>query len=271
MMSPALPGARATAVAIMLATAPALADIPLSGALQQGGLAVGRAAPGSIVSLDGRPVRVAADGRFVLGFGRDAPPRLTLVVDGKAQNLAIARRDWAVQRIDGLPKDKVTPDPKVMERIRAEAALVAERRDRDTVVPHFLGGFAQPADGPVSGVFGSQRILNGEPRAPHSGADIAAPAGAPVRAAADGVVSLAHAGLYFTGMTVMLDHGHGLSSVYAHLSAIDVAEGQPVRCGEVIGKVGATGRATGPHLHWGVSWFEQRLDPEVVIQTFGSP
>lgn len=247
------------------------AEVPLSGALEQGGIAIGQARPDSAVTLGERSVRVAADGRFVLGFGRDAPARLILTVDGVAQTIAIRKRDWQIQRIDGLPPDKVTPDPKVMERIRTEAKLVAERRDRDTPRPSFLTGFAAPAAGRISGVFGSQRILNGEPRSPHSGTDIAAPAGTPVQAAADGLVSLAAPDLYFTGMTVMLDHGHGLSSVYAHLSAITVSEGQAVRRGETIGKVGATGRATGPHLHWGMSWFDQRLDPEVVIQTFGAP
>lgn len=253
--------------AVLLLAAAAHAEVPLKGALEQGGIAVGQARPGSVVTLEGRAVRVAGDGAFVIGFGRDAPARQTLVVDGAPQTLVIAKRDWRVQRIDGLPKDKVTPDPKVLERIRAESRLVAERRDRDSPQSWFLGGFIQPAEGVVSGVFGSQRILNGEPRAPHSGTDIAAPTGAPVRAAAGGVVSLAHDDLYFTGRTVMIDHGHGLSSVYAHLSAITVAEGQTVAQGQIIGKVGATGRATGPHLHWGVSWFDQRLDPEVVIRT----
>lgn len=252
---------------LVVLAGPARADVPLSGALEQGGIAIGQAVPGARVTLDGRPVRVAGDGRFVLGFGRDAPARLVLVVDGHDQPLTLARRDWPVQRIDGLPPAKVTPDAKAMERIRAEARLIAERRDRDSASAGFLGGFAAPADGAVSGVFGSQRILNGEPRAPHSGTDIAAPAGAPVRAACDGVVSLAQPDLYFTGMTVMVDHGHGLSSVYAHLSAITVAEGQMVRRGDTIGKVGASGRATGPHLHWGVSWFDQRLDPETVLRT----
>ena len=260
---------RNVALAVLLFAPPALADVPLSGALEQGGIALGRTVPGAAVTLGGRSVRVDGDGRFVLGFGRDAPARLTLVVDGQDQTLTIARRDWPVQRVDGLPQAKVTPDAKALERIRTEAKLIAERRDRDSATAWFLGGFAAPADGVVSGVFGSQRILNGEPRAPHSGTDIAAPAGAPVRAAADGAVSLAHHDLYFTGMTVMIDHGHGLSSVYAHLSAVTVAEGRMVRRGDVIGRVGATGRATGPHLHWGISWFDQKLDPETVIRTLG--
>jgi murein DD-endopeptidase MepM/ murein hydrolase activator NlpD len=261
---PALPGL------LFLLASPAVAEVPLSGALEQGGLAVGQARPGAQVSLENRRVSVDEAGRFVLGFGRDAPARLRLVVDGVEQTVAIQPRDWPVQRIDGLPPAKVTPDAKALERIRAETKLIAERRDRDSPASWYLGGFAQPADGVVSGVFGSQRILNGEPRAPHSGTDIAAPAGAAVRAAADGVISLAHRDLYFTGMTVMIDHGHGLSSVYAHLSAITVKEGQTVRRSQDIGRVGATGRATGPHLHWGVSWFDQKLDPETVLKTLSA-
>lgn len=256
--------------------APAQADpsgtaIALHGALEQGGLAIGRAAPGSRVFLDGRELRVAADGSFVLGFDRGAPAEAVLVLrrpDGTeaVRRLAVVARDWPVQRIDGLPPKKVTPDPAGLARIRTEGALIAAARERDTDRPWFVGGFAAPAAGPVSGVFGSQRILNGEPRAPHSGTDIAAPAGSPVRAAADGVVSLVHPDMFFTGVTVMIDHGHGLASVYAHLESAVLAAGRAVRRGDTIGRVGASGRATGPHLHWGVSWFGVRLDPETVLR-----
>lgn len=259
---------------LLLLALPAAAETVLTGAVEQGGLVLGRAEPGSKVSLDGRPLRVAADGSFVFGFGREAPPEARLSVRTPAGAveetlLAVRERAWPVQRIDGLPPDKVTPDPQQLERIRREAALVAERRRRDSGGTGFAAVFVAPADGVVSGVFGSQRILNGQPRAPHSGTDIAAPAGAPVRAAAPGVVSLAHPDLFFTGRTVMIDHGHGLSSVYAHLSEIAVGEGQTVESGQVIGRVGASGRATGPHLHWGVSWFDERLDPETVVASHG--
>lgn len=259
---------------LLLLALPAVAETALTGAVEQGGLVLGRTEPGSKVSLDGRPLRVAADGSFVFGFGREAPPEARLSVRTPAgaveeMLLAVRERAWPVQRIDGLPPDKVTPDPQQLERIRREAALVAERRRRDSGGTGFAAAFVSPAEGAVSGVFGSQRILNGQPRAPHSGTDIAAPAGAPVRAAAAGVVSLAHADLFFTGQTVMIDHGHGLSSVYAHLSEIAVGEGQTVESGQVIGRVGASGRATGPHLHWGVSWFDVRLDPETVVASHG--
>jgi murein DD-endopeptidase MepM/ murein hydrolase activator NlpD len=254
----------------VLLSASAHAETTLSGRLEQGGIALGRAEAGSAVSLDGRGVPVDADGRFLLGFGREAAPEAVLEVRHatgavETRRLTVAKRPWPVQRIDGLAPDKVTPDPRQLARIKAEAELVAVRRSTVSLQPLFLSGLAPPADGPVSGVFGSQRILNGEPRAAHSGTDIAAPAGATVRAVADGVVVLAAPDLFFTGRTVMIDHGLGLQSVYAHLSAILVAEGSHVKRGEAIGRVGASGRATGPHLHWGASWLDVRLDPETVL------
>lgn len=243
----------------------ARAEVSLEGRAEQGGLMVGRAPPGAVVTLDGRPVPTDAEGRFLIGFGREAPAQAVLTVGGERRILAVAKRDWPVQRIDGLPPDKVTPDPAQLARIKAEADLVAERRSHVTAEARFLAGLAAPAEGRISGVFGSQRVLNGEARAPHSGTDIAAPIGAPARSVGDGVVVLAHPDLFFTGRTVMIDHGLGLISVYAHLSRLDVAEGRSVVKGETIGAVGASGRVTGPHLHWGVSWLDVRLDPETVL------
>jgi murein DD-endopeptidase MepM/ murein hydrolase activator NlpD len=262
---------RPLALLLLILAAPAVADTVLQGAFEQGGLVLGRTDPENSVSLDGRPLRVAADGSFVFGFGRDAAATALLAVrtpDGRREErvIEVRRRAWSVQRIDGLPEEKVTPDPQRVERIRAEAALVAERRKVESARMGFRDGFSAPAEGRISGVFGSQRILNGAPRAPHSGTDVAAAAGAPVHAAAAGVVTLAHPDLFFTGKTVMIDHGHGLSSVYAHLSEIAVREGQAVAKGQRLGRVGASGRATGPHLHWGVSWFDERLDPETVLK-----
>lgn len=257
---------RALPLMLSLLAALPVHALELRGRVEQGGLALGQTRPGAVVTLDGRPVPVDGDGRFVLGFGRDAAAQAVLAVDGQPQNLAVARRDWLVQRIDGLPAAKVSPDPAQLARIAEENRLIAERRQHIGPTALFLDGLAAPADGVVSGVFGSQRVLNGEARAPHSGTDVAAPTGAPVRAVAAGTVSLAHADMFFTGQTVMIDHGLGLQSVYAHLSRTDVTEGQQVAKGQVIGAVGASGRATGPHLHWGVSWLDVRLDPETVTQ-----
>lgn len=252
---------------VSLATAAQSAE--LTGRLEQGGIVLGRARAGAPVTLDGRPVPVDGEGRFLLGFGREAAPQAMLRIDGDTHQLIVARRDWPVQRIDGLPPAKVTPDPAQSARIEAEAELVAAKRAQVPSPALFLAGLSPPAEGVVSGVFGSQRILNGAARAPHSGTDIAAVPGAPVKAVADGTVILAHGDLFFTGQTVMIDHGLGLQTVYAHLSRLDVAEGERVARGQIIGAVGATGRATGAHLHWGASWLDIRLDPQTVMAVLG--
>lgn len=245
--------------------------LEIHGEPQQGGLVMGRAAAGERVFLDGAAVPVDREGRFALGFGRDAGPRAEVKAvrpDGATESLTlqVRPREWQVQRIEGLPQDKVTPPKALLERIAADNRAVAKARESRRAVAEFLGGFRLPVAGArVSGVFGSQRILNGEARAPHSGLDLAAPEGTPVVAAAAGVVSLAHPDMVFTGKTVMVDHGLGVQTVYAHLSRIDVTVGERVAAGAPLGRVGATGRATGPHLHWGASWLDRRLDPEALL------
>ena len=260
-----------TILFLIAASFPAWAvELSFSGLFAQGGLVVGKTVPGSTVSVDGSPVRVSPDGEFLIGFDRDAGSAVEIHVtdpsgNSEVRRMAVADRDFPVQRIDGLPPKQVTPDPETLKRIRAEGALIAAARKHDTATAFFRSGFVWPVQGRISGVFGSQRILNGEPRSPHSGTDIAAPAGTPVLATADGVVALVHGDMFYTGKTVMIDHGHGLMSVYAHMSAITVKEGDPVRRGQPIGKVGSSGRATGPHLHWGVSLFATRLDPALLV------
>jgi murein DD-endopeptidase MepM/ murein hydrolase activator NlpD len=245
------------------------ADMDLTGEFVQGGLARGRVAPDSSVWLDGRPLRVTSDGQFVFGFGRDAPDAAELVVrapngEERRHPLQITPRIYRIQRVDGLPPDQVTPSAADLARIRNDAALLEAAKGRDTAAGGFAEQMAWPAIGPISGIYGSQRILNGNPRAPHRGVDVAAPAGTPVGATASGVVSLAETDLYFTGGTVMLDHGHGVHSVYAHLDEVRVTVGQQLRQGQALGTIGATGRATGPHLHWGVYWFDQAFDPALL-------
>lgn len=247
----------------------AAAELRLEGALTQGGLLQGVAGPGARVTLDGRPLRVSPEGIFVIGFGRDAPKHAVLVVtypDGRStrRGLAIEPRIYRVQRIEGLAPGKVSPTAEDMKRIGRETAAIRRARARDSAETWFRGGFVWPLKGRVSGVYGSQRVLNGKPRAPHMGADVAAPTGTPVQAAAAGVVSLARTGMFFTGGTVVLDHGFGVSTIYAHMSAVEVKKGQRVAQGTRIGRVGATGRVTGPHLHWGASWFNTRLDPALL-------
>ena len=262
--------AGAIVAALLLLVTPARADdLMFMGNFVQGGLVQGRVAPGAKVTVDGRAMRVGPDGDFLVGFGRDSRD-VTLVVsypDGRSQTrtLAVEKRSWQIQRVDGLPQQTVTPNEEELKRIRAEAALASEARKVDSAEPLFRTGFIWPATGPISGVYGSQRILNGEPRAPHFGVDIAAPPGTPVVATADGIVTLAYQDMLLSGKTLIIDHGYGLSSVYYHLSEIVVAPGARVRQGQTVGKVGATGRATGPHLHWGMNLFDIRLDPALLV------
>ncbi len=233
-------------------------------ASQQGGLLIGRGAQGMRLALDGRAVRVSTAGEFVLGFGRDHGPEAVLSANGQMRRIAVARRSWDVQSISGLPPAQVTPDAATLERIVAERARLAAARAVDGTATHFTAPLAWPARGRISGVYGSQRILNGQPRQPHLGLDVAGPVGTPVAAAWAGRVSLA-AEFHFFGKLVVLDHGHGLNTLYAHLSAIDVAEGQLINQGTRLGAMGATGRVTGPHLHFSLGWFQTWLDPQPLL------
>lgn len=258
------------ALLLLLAPGCASADmVRLEGHPTQGGLMIGHAPPGAHITLDGKPIRPTQAGDFVFGFGRDQAAKAELVVDwdGKTEphSIAVAPRSWEVQSVTGLPPQTVTPPPEVMDRITRENAILIEARATDSDDEAFLKPFVWPADGPISGVYGSQRVLNGEPRQPHMGLDIAAPEGAPVRAAAAGRVTLAEPDLFYTGGTILIDHGHGLSTIYVHMSALLVKTGTLVTQGEEIGKVGKTGRAAGPHLHFGVNWFSERLDPALLL------
>ena len=247
------------------------ARIRLDGPRTQGGLLHGRVAPGSSARFDGVPVRVSEDGWFLVGFARDEPPETRLEVafpDGRCERLvlAVAPRKYRIERIDGLPEGKVAPrSEEDLARIRREAELVRKARLLDDLRTDFLSGFRWPVKGRVSGVYGSRRILDGEPRQPHYGIDIAAPAGTKVHAPADGLITLAEPDLFLSGGTLIVDHGHGLSSAFLHLSRILVAQGERVRQGEPVAEVGATGRATGPHLDWRVNLFDRRLDPELLV------
>jgi len=244
-------------------------ETSLEGNQTQGGLVFGMTEPGSRVVLDGEALGLSGDGRFLIGFGRDAAKEATLSItgpDGKTDTriLKVVARTYNVQRIDGLPSRKVTPKPQDVARIRADNAGIGRVRALDTHQAYFSSGFMWPVTGPLSGVFGSQRILNGKPKNPHNGTDIAVPEGIIIKAPADGVVALVHDDMFYTGKTLMLDHGFGLTSVYAHMSALLVNEGDLVKKGTPIGKVGKTGRVTGAHLHWGVTLNRAHLDPALI-------
>ena len=239
--------------------------------VQQGAMVIGKVPPGSRVEYAGRSLRSSGYGTVVFGVGRDqaGPVQVTVVrPDGSRVDarIAVTPRDWPVQRVDGVPPKTVDPPPEIAERIRREQAQVSAARERDDDRTDFARPFVWPVEGRISGRFGNQRVYNGKPGSPHSGMDIAAPTGTPIKAPAAGVVTFAAPDLYLTGGTVLLDHGFGISSNFLHLSRIDVKVGDRVEQGQVIGAVGATGRATGPHLHWGMSWFDTRIDPLLVLE-----
>ena len=239
---------------------------PLPARVQQGQLVAASTEPGSTVRIGEREARVDADGRYVFGIERDAPSTMSVTIrhrSGKTEQhtLQVDQRKYRIERVDGLPPHTVTPDPEMARRIAEEQARVAKARERDDDRNDYLAGFRRPAEGRISGVYGSQRIDNGVPKAPHYGLDIAVPTGTPVKAPADGIVSFAAPDLILTGGTVLIDHGHGLTSSFLHLSRIDVKVGERVNQGQVFAAAGATGRASGPHVHWGFNWVDVRLDP----------
>ncbi|MEZ0469904.1 M23 family metallopeptidase [Luteimonas sp. B3_2_R+30] len=265
------------ALAGILILGPALAQaasddrIVFPASVRQGAMVIGKVPAGSRVEYTGRTLRVTGYGSVVLGIGRDAEGLAEVAVtrpDGSRETarIAIAPRDWPIERVSGVPPKTVDPPPAIAERIRREQARVTAARTRDDDRADFAQRFAWPVEGRISGRFGNQRVYNGKPGSAHSGMDIAVAGGTPVKAPAAGVVTFADADLYLTGGTVLLDHGHGVSSNFLHLSRIDVRPGDRVEQGQVIGAVGATGRATGPHLHWGMNWFDVRIDPLLVLE-----
>jgi len=262
-----------------VAAHPAAANcVALQGNLVQGGLVWGNVPPGSVVRLDGEPLDVLEDGTTFAGFGRDAARTAELVIEGPVpcrETLQIVRREYAIQRVEGVPQKTVTPPPEQQARIRREQALVdaakARRLSRPDLLLGALAGFQWPARGPISGVYGSQRFYNGVAGNPHYGVDVAVPTGTPVHAPAAGQVTLAEPDLYFSGGTVILDHGFRFSSSFLHMSKVLVAVGQEVKAGDVIGEVGATGRATGAHLDWRMNWRNQRVDPQLLAPPMPRP
>ena len=237
----------------------------------QGAMVIGKVPAGSTVQYAGRTLRVSGYGSVVFGIGRDEKGPLQLRVqrpDGGSETvqIAVTARDWPTERVNGVPPKTVNPPPAIAERIKREQAEVTAARARDDDRADFAQAFIWPVQGRISGRFGNARVYNGQPGAGHSGMDIAVPTGTPVKAPAAGVVTFASPDLYLTGGTLLLDHGFGVSSNFLHLSRIDVKVGDRVTQGQVIAAVGATGRATGPHLHWGMNWFDTRIDPLLVLE-----
>ncbi len=245
--------------------------LELKGHLTQGGLVTGKLENANSVSLDGKSLKLSPNGDFVFGFGRDAETTHTLKwVDntGKShsQPLAITKREYEIDKITGVAKKYVSPAKEVSARISREAVAVRKAREVDSDLLYFLDPVLKPAEGRISGVYGSQRYFNGEPRRPHFGLDIANKTGSPVYAPISGTVVFAEPDLYYSGGTLIIDHGHGITSTYIHLSKLDVKVGDKIEQGNKVAEIGATGRVTGPHLDWRFNWKGERLDPALLMQ-----
>jgi murein DD-endopeptidase MepM/ murein hydrolase activator NlpD len=244
--------------------------VEFKGKFIQGHFIIGKTESGIKVLIDKKEVRTSDDGYFVFGIGRDRKYDvvITLNKDGNKQKIVkkVLKRKYNIQRIDGLPEEQVTPPEEVYVRIKKENKLIGDAKAIDSNLTYFKNKFIVPIENTIiSGVYGSQRILNGEPKWPHYGLDFAADEGTTIKAMLDGIVTLAEPDLYYTGGTLMFDHGHGISTIYLHMQKLLVKKGQKIKQGDVIGTVGSTGRATGPHLDIRLNWFQTRLDPETVL------
>ena len=245
--------------------------IEFEGKFIQGHFILGKTDPGAKIQIDKKSVRVSKDGFFAFGLGRDRKNDviITETLNGVKNQFVkkVLKREYKIQRIDGLPEKKVTPPKEVYDRIRRENKLIGKARAVNTDLIYFKDKFITPVENAIiTGVYGSQRILNGKPRWPHYGLDYAQKTGTPIKAMLSGVVTLAEKDLYYTGATLIFDHGHGISTLYMHMNEIFVEIGQEVKKGEIIGTVGKSGRATGPHLDVRLNWFDVKLDPGSVLK-----
>lgn len=259
---------------LLCAKASVVYALEISGNWQQGAVIIGKASPDTQVEYKQRKLQLTRDGKFVIGLGRDAPEVaiITTIQKGKTQEhkFSVKQRTYEIQRVEGVPQATVEPNPEQEARIKQEAELVSAARKADLPLEFFLQTFQWPLKGPISGVYGSQRVYNGIPKTPHFGLDIAMSVGTLVRAPASGVVTLVHPDMFLSGGTLIIDHGHGLSSTFIHLSKILVKPGDEISQGRDIALVGQTGRASGPHLHWAMNWFDERVDPQLMVPALDS-
>jgi len=240
--------------------------VTFEGKFIQGSFILGKTEPGSEVFIDKKKVKVTSDGYFAFGLGRDRKNDIIITVNEKKIIKKVFKREYKIQRIDGLEEKKVTPPEEVYERIKKENKWIGDSRAINSDLTFFKNKFAIPIENAIiTGVYGSQRILNGKPKWPHYGLDFAADEGTKIKAMLDGIVTLAEPDLFYTGGTLIFDHGHGISTLYMHMEKILVKKGQKVKQGDVIGTVGSTGRATGAHLDVRLNWFQTRLDPATVL------
>ena len=243
--------------------------VEFKGKFIQGHFIIGQTEPNSKIIIDKKEIKVSKNGFFVFGIDRDRKfdILITKISNGKKEKIVkkVFKRKYKIQKIDGLPENKVTPPEEVYKRIKKENNAIGEARAINSDLTYFKNKFIMPLDGIITGVYGSQRILNGKPKWPHYGIDIAAKQGTHIKSSADGIVTMAEDDLYYTGGTVIMDHGHGISTIYSHLENVLVSVGDKINQGDIIGTVGSTGRSTGPHLDFRVNWFQTRLDPLSVL------
>ena len=254
---------------IILFTTPQLNAIEFKGKFLQGHYIVGITDPSAKIIIGKKEVKISKDGYFVFGIDRDRKfdISITKIINGKKELITkqVLKRKYNIQRIDGLEESKVTPPESVYKRIKEENNKIGEARSINSDLPFFKDQFIMPVQGIISGVYGSQRILNGKPKWPHYGIDIAAKQGTMIKSSGAGVVTMAEDDLYYTGGTIIMDHGHGISTIYSHLETVMVSVGDKINQGDIIGTVGSTGRSTGPHLDFRINWFQTRLDPMSVL------
>jgi murein DD-endopeptidase MepM/ murein hydrolase activator NlpD len=243
--------------------------VEFSGKFTQGHYIIGKTNPKAKILIGKKEVKVSKDGYFVFGIDRDQKfdILITKIFNGNEKKIVkkVFKRKYKIQRIDGLEESKVTPPEEVYKRIKEENNKIGEARAINSDLIFFKEKFIMPLEGIITGVYGSQRILNGKPRWPHYGIDIAADQGSMIKSSGTGVVTMAEDDLYYTGGTVIMDHGHGISTIYSHLESVLVSVGDQINQGDIIGTVGSTGRSTGPHLDFRVNWFQTRLDPMSVL------
>ena len=243
--------------------------IEFTGKFVQGHFILGKTDPGSKIVIDKKEIKVSKDGYFVFGIDRDRKfdILITKIGNDKKEKITkkVFKRKYKIQKIDGLPENKVTPPESVYKRIKKENNAIGEARAINSDLNYFKNKFIMPVEGIITGVYGSQRILNGKPKWPHYGIDIAADQGTHIKSSGNGIVTMAEDDLYYTGGTIIMDHGHGISTIYSHLENVLVSVGDKINQGDIIGTVGSTGRSTGPHLDFRINWFQTRLDPMTVI------
>ena len=240
--------------------------VEFKGKFIQGHYILGKTNPDSKIFIDKKKVKVSNDGYFAFGIEKDRKFDITITVNNKKIVKKIQKRKYNIQRIEGLPKKKVTPPEEFYARIKRENLLIAKAREINSDLSFFKEGFIIPVDDAIiTGVYGSQRILNGIPKWPHYGLDFAQKKGTPVKAMNNGIITLVEKDLFYTGGTLIFDHGHGISTLYMHMDDLFVNVGDQIKKGDIVGTVGASGRATGPHLDIRLNWFGTRLDPATIL------